>query len=42
MNVTIVKIDGQIDLDEYGFIYFIDFDKKRVRERTAQVIVIGN
>lgn len=41
-SVTIVIIDGQIDLGEYGFIYFIDFDQTRARERTAQVTVIGD
>ena len=26
---------------EFGFIYFIDFDQTRARERTVQVMVIG-
>ena len=38
---TIVIDDGQLDLGEYGFIYFIDFDKTRARERTVQVMIIG-
>lgn len=38
---TIALIDGQIDLGEFGFIYFIDFDQTRARERTVQVTVIG-
>ena len=38
---TIVVEDGKMDLGEYGFIYFIDFDQTRARERTVQVMVIG-
>ena len=41
-NVTVVMIDGKLDLGEYGFIYFIDFDQTRARERTVQVIIIGD
>lgn len=38
---TIVVEDGKMDLGEFGFIYFIDFDQTRARERTVQVMVIG-
>ena len=38
---TIPLIDGQMDLGEFGFIYFIDFDQTRGRQRTVQVMVIG-
>ena len=38
---TIVIDDGELDLGEYGFIYFIDFDKTRARQRTVQVMIIG-
>ncbi len=38
---TIVINDGKMDLGEFGFIYFIDFDTTRARERTVQVMVIG-
>ena len=38
---TIVVEDGQMDLGEFGFIYFIDFDQTRARERTVQIMVIG-
>lgn len=38
---TIVVDDGQLDLGEYGFLYFIDFDQTRARQRTVQVMVIG-
>ena len=41
-NVTIVMINGELDLGEYGFIYFIDFDQTRARERTVQVMIIGD
>ena len=38
---TIVIDDGELDLGEYGFIYFIDFDKTRARQRTVLVMIIG-
>ncbi len=38
---TIVLVDGKMDLGEFGFIYFIDFDQTRARERTVQVQIIG-
>ena len=38
---TIVCEDGKMDLGEFGFIYFIDFDTTRARQRTVQVMVIG-
>lgn len=38
---TIVLMDGELDLGEFGFIHFIDFDETRARERTVQVQVIG-
>lgn len=38
---TIVLIDGKLDLGEFGFLYFIDFDQTRARERTVQVQIIG-
>lgn len=38
---TIAVENSEMDLGEFGFIYFIDFDKTRARERTVQVIVIG-
>ena len=38
---TIALIDGAMDLGEFGFIYFIDFDTTRARRRTAQLTVIG-
>ncbi len=38
---TIPVIDGKIDLGEFGFLFFIDFDKTRSRERVVQITVIG-
>ncbi len=38
---TIVIDDGAMDLGDYGFIYFIDFDKTRARQRTVDVVIIG-
>ena len=40
-NVTAVIDDGEIDLGEFGFIYFIDWDKTRGRKRSVQIMVIG-
>ena len=39
---TVVIDEGQLDLGEFGFIYFIDFDQTRARQRTVQVMVIGD
>lgn len=38
---TIVIVEGALDLGEFGRIQFIDFDQTRARERTAQVMVLG-
>lgn len=38
---TIVLIEGEMDLGEFGFVYFIDFDQTRARERIVQVMIIG-
>lgn len=40
-SLTAVIDDGSIDLGEFGFVYFIDWDKTRARERTVQIMVIG-
>ncbi len=39
---TIPVIDGAMDLGEFGFIYFVDFDQTRARKRTVQITVIGD
>ena len=38
---TIVLVDGRLDLGEFGFIHFIDFDQTRARERTVQIQILG-
>ena len=40
-NVTIVTVDGEMDLGEFGRIHFIDWDQTRGRKRTVQVMIIG-
>ena len=40
-NVTIVTVDGEMDLGEFGRIHFIDWDQTRARQRTVQVMIIG-
>lgn len=40
-NVTIVSVDGKLDLGEFGRIHFIDWDQTRGRTRTVQVMIIG-
>ena len=40
-SVTAVIDEGVIDLGEFGFIHFIDWDKTRGRNRTVQIMVIG-
>ena len=39
---TIVMADGKLDLGDFGRIHFIDFDQTRARERTVQVMEIGD
>ncbi|MGI6161895.1 MAG: secondary thiamine-phosphate synthase enzyme YjbQ [Christensenellales bacterium] len=38
---NIALVDGNMDLGEFGYIYFIDFDTTRARQRTVQITVIG-
>lgn len=38
---TIVLADGKLDLGEFGYIYFVDWDQIRDRERVCQVQIIG-
>jgi len=40
-NVTIVSVNGELDLGEFGRIHFIDWDQTRGRTRTVQVMIIG-
>jgi thiamine phosphate synthase YjbQ (UPF0047 family) len=32
---------GNLDLGEFGYTYFVDWDQVRARKRTVQVVVIG-
>lgn len=38
---TIPIVDGELDLGEFGHIYFVDFDHTRARERQVTVHIIG-
>ena len=40
-SVTIVADDGEMDLGEFGRIHFIDWDQTRARQRTVQIMIIG-
>lgn len=40
-SITVVIDDGVADLGEFGRIHFIDFDQTRGRNRTVQIMVIG-
>lgn len=38
---SIVIMDGELDLGEFGRIYFIDWDQVRARTRQVQIQIIG-
>jgi len=38
---TIVLKDGKLSLGDFGYIYFIDWDQVRERQRTCEVQIIG-
>lgn len=38
---VIAVFDGEMDLGEFGYIYFIDFDQTRARKRTVDVVIMG-
>jgi secondary thiamine-phosphate synthase enzyme len=38
---TIVMVDGELDMGEFGYIYFIDWDQVRARKRVCQVQILG-
>ncbi len=40
-SVTVVTVDGEADLGEFGRVHFIDWDQTRARKRTVQIMVIG-
>ncbi len=41
-SVTAPIVDGEVQLGEFGRIYFVDFDQVRSRERTVRVTVLGD
>lgn len=41
-SVTVPIINGEVQLGEFGRIYFADFDQVRARERTVRVTVLGD
>ena len=40
-SVTIPIIDGEVQLGDFGFVYFIDWDQVRARKRTCMVTITG-
>ncbi len=38
---TILVVDGELQLGDFGYIYFVDWDQVRARKRTVQVQVMG-
>ena len=40
-SASIPLVDGQLQLGEFGKIYFADFDQVRARERTVRVQIVG-
>lgn len=38
---SIPVIDGKLELGQFGYIYFADFDQTRERERTVTVQIVG-
>jgi secondary thiamine-phosphate synthase enzyme len=38
---TILIVDGQLQLGDFGFIYFVDWDQVRARKRICQIQAIG-
>jgi len=38
---SIVIVDGKLDMGRFGHVYFVDFDKTRIRDRQVQVQIIG-
>jgi len=38
---TIVVVNSELDLGQFGYIYFVDWDQVRARKRVCQVQIIG-
>ena len=41
-SVSVPIIDGEVQLGEFGRIYFADFDQVRARKRTVRVMIYGD
>jgi secondary thiamine-phosphate synthase enzyme len=39
---SIPLVDGELQLGQFGVIYFVDFDQVRARERTVRVQIVGD
>jgi len=39
---TVVIVDGALDLGEFGYVYFVDWDQIRDRHRVVQVQIMGS
>ena len=39
---SIPLVDGQLELGQFGVIYFADFDQVRARQRTVRVQIVGD
>lgn len=40
-NVTIPIVDGELELGDFGHVFFVDFDQTRPRRRKASLEIIG-
>jgi secondary thiamine-phosphate synthase enzyme len=40
-SVTVPIVDGEVQLGDFGRIYFADFDQVRARSRTVRITVLG-
>jgi thiamine phosphate synthase YjbQ (UPF0047 family) len=38
---NIILENGELDLGDFGYIYFVDWDQVRERERVAKVLIMG-
>jgi len=41
-SVTVPIVDGEVQLGEFGRIYFADFDQVRARKRTVRITICGD
>jgi len=40
-SVTVPIVGEKVQLGDYGYVYFVDWDQVRARKRTCQVMIIG-